>query len=181
MMQLARNQAHLSLYLNVFAQGILQVCYVFFLILRKQGVANEGFRWVFGALTNIEDEALPKQLTVYICLYIFVCLAPLYEYFYTSPLYDCVNSNPHLLFCEFNPTLGRCKMITPDHSQNLKRRCVCIYYKDSLHIRSPNYQYIDSVQLLSFQSRKKFFCTLYRSRAQTDRTFQEACQRTRTR
>ena len=59
-MQLAQNQAHLSLYLNVFAQGILQVCYVFFLILRKQGVANEGFRWVFGALSNIEDEALPK-------------------------------------------------------------------------------------------------------------------------
>lgn len=32
----------------------------FFLILRKQGVANEGFRWVFGALSNIEDEALRK-------------------------------------------------------------------------------------------------------------------------
>ena len=72
-------------------------------------------------------------------------------------------------------TLDGYKMIRADHPMNIKRGGSCIYYKESLPINILNITQLQEclVVEISFENRKCYLITLYRSPSQSDIEFDD--------
>ena len=66
------------------------------------------------------------------------------------------------------------KLVRADHSDNVKRGGVCIYYKESLPVRVINLPYLQEALLLELndQNKKIIISSLYRSPSQNSEEFE---------
>ena len=64
------------------------------------------------------------------------------------------------------------KLIRADHSDNIKRGGVCIYYKESLPVRAIRLPYFKEVLLLEMSNKKVMVYVIYCSPSQTNDEFE---------
>ena len=74
-----------------------------------------------------------------------------------------------------NLCLNGYKLIRADHPKNLKQGGVCIYYRETLPVKTIQLNYLPECLVceINYDNKKIFFVTLYRSPSQSNDEFDE--------